>query len=133
MLSDVRRKLQEVISLSYAPYSSFPVAAAVVCFDGTLFEGINIENAAYGSGVCAERIAMYHAYIHGKRKKDIKMLVLYTPKTQLIYPCGACLQVMNELLDKECEVVVMNDRNEKMYQVKELLPYTFDKEDLNEL
>ncbi len=132
MDATVRNKMKEIIEKAYAPYSSFMVAAMVCCHDGTSYEGVNIENASYGLTMCAERNAIYHAYIHHHVKTDIHTLVLYTKGKRLTYPCGAYLQVMSELLSDTCKIIVMNDVIQKEYILRELFPYAFNKEDLNE-
>lgn len=117
--------------LSYSPYSSYAVGAAVLTKDGEVFYGANIENAAYPSGICAERCALFHTYMHGYKKEDIVALALVADSEQLPYPCGACRQVISELFPLNGKIIVSN-LNGKMLEttIKELLPYMFDSNNL---
>jgi len=80
---------------AYAPYSNFTVGAAALCADGRVFEGCNIENAAYGPTVCAERVAMFCAVAAGCR--EIRAIAIVGPGEEPLTPCGTCRQVMWEL------------------------------------
>ena len=80
---------------AYAPYSRFHVGAAVLTADGTIIPGCNIENAAYPSTMCAERVALHNAYAHGAREIVALAVIADTPGP--VSPCGGCRQVMAEL------------------------------------
>lgn len=82
------------VSHSYAPYSRFPVGAAVLAADGSLFAGCNVENASYGLAICAERVAVVRAVASGYR--HIAAVCVYTPTPTATPPCGACRQVLSE-------------------------------------
>lgn len=86
---------------SYSPYSKFSVGAAVLLDDGTIVRGCNIENAAYPSGLCAERVAMFAAQANYPEKTPVALAITaYSekkPVTEPVSPCGACRQVMVEL------------------------------------
>ena len=125
-------ELLKECEFAYAPYSNFQVAAAVVMKDGTRYLGVNIENASYGLTMCAERVAMYNAISAHACGKEMVALYVVTNQQQLIYPCGACLQVMKELLPKNCEIIIANAKERKRHTLQELYPYAFDKEDLHE-
>lgn len=118
---------------SYSPYSNFAVGASLLCKDGTYYKGCNVENASYGLANCAERTCLFTAYADGVKKDDIVAFCVYSPKENLVYPCGACRQVMSELLPLNCKVVVACGENNKYVEmeVKDLLPYLFSNEDLN--
>ena len=75
---------------AYTPYSHFKVGACCELNDGKLIYGANIENAAYGSTMCAERNAVFQAYCQGYRKEDIKALAIVGDGPTLISPCGSC-------------------------------------------
>ena len=79
---------------AYCPYSKFRVGAAVVTENDEIFAGCNVENASYGLTICAERNAVFQAVAKGR--KEIKLVVVYTPTTIATAPCGACRQVINE-------------------------------------
>ncbi|MCS6789562.1 MAG: cytidine deaminase [Bacteroidia bacterium] len=87
---------QKVAQQAYAPYSHFPVGAAVVLEDGRIFTGNNQENAAYPSGLCAERVVLFQVGAAGL-SPQIRILAIYAPRLEMpVMPCGACRQVMHE-------------------------------------
>lgn len=112
---------------SYSPYSKFKVGAALELTDGTIVHGTNIENAAYPLGNCAERSALFAAYSNGYTKKDIKSLTVIADSDKAISPCGACRQVMYELLNHDTPITLTNLKGDiKETNILELLPYGFD-------
>ena len=114
----------KMLDMAYVPYSHFPVGAALECEDGTVYTGCNIENAAYGATICAERTAIFKAVSEGHR--DFDTLVIAGRSDDYCYPCGACRQVLYEF-GPDMEVVCLNkDNEEKHLHIKELLPYGFD-------
>ena len=117
---------------SYSPYSKFKVGASLVTKDDTYFGGCNIENASYGLTNCAERTCMFTAYASGIKKQDIEAFCVYSPKEHLVSPCGACRQVMLELLPKDCKIYMVygNKRNVKETTLDELMPFSFTNEDI---
>lgn len=115
---------------SYSPYSKFKVGACVEMNDGKYFMGANIENAAYGSTMCAERNAVYGAYCNGYTKKDIKLLAIAADSATIVSPCGACRQVLKELIPDECQIILANRQGYKIMTIKELLPMAFTEENL---
>ena len=111
---------------SYSPYSNFRVGAAILLKDGTIIRGTNIENASYGLSMCAERVCMFNAYAQGYLKEDIVAIAVSGDTSEFIAPCGACRQVMAELLNENCSVFLLNKKDEfKEVKVKKLLPYVF--------
>ena len=127
-LVEIARKASEN---TYSPYSNFPVGASLVTKDGKYYHGCNVENASFGLTNCAERTCMFSAYADGVRKDDIVALCVYSPKEHLVSPCGACRQVMVELLDENCPIILAYEEN-KSYEttVKDLFPLMFTSEDL---
>ena len=116
---------------SYAPYSKFRVGAALLLKNGEIIRGCNIENASYGLCNCAERTALFTAYAKGYRKDDIVAMGISGDTEGPISPCGACRQVMSELLNKDTPVYLTNLKGDvKEFKVAELLPYSFDGSDL---
>jgi len=115
----------KAIENAYIPYSKFGVGACVELNDGTTIKGCNIENAAYGSTMCAERNAVYATYCQGYKKEDIKSLTIVADATPLISPCGACRQVLAELLKEDTTIVLANKKEHRVTNIKELLPYSF--------
>ena len=113
-----------MLDRSYSPHSHVPVGAALECSDGTVFTGCNIENAAYGLTICAERTAIFKAISEGHR--DFKRIVIAGKSEDYCVPCGSCRQVMQEFAP-QMEVICLNGKGEaKHFALKELLPYGFD-------
>ena len=125
------QKSKEARELSYSPYSNFKVGAAVLTKDGKVFLGANIENSAYSMCMCAERNAIYHAYMNGYKKEDIAALALCADTEEPCSPCGACRQVISELFPRDKPIYLANlNCDIKITNVDELLPYSFDSSDL---
>ena len=116
---------------SYSPYSNFAVSAIAVMKDGREFVGVNVENAAYGACICAERSAILSAISNGYKKGDFKELFVMVSSGEIGTPCFQCRQVISELFDKDCVVHCYSTKGEvKDYLVSELCPYPFGEEDL---
>lgn len=116
---------REAARNAYCPYSSFPVGAAARCSDGTVVTGANVENASYGLSICAERVALHAAAAAGHRR--ITMIAVTCAKgdparPQTLMPCGACRQVMAELMQPDDPVIVDGVGELKL---RELLPNAF--------
>lgn len=117
---------------AYAPYSNFKVGACVLMKDGKMFDGCNVENASYGATICAERNAILKAVSMGYKYGDFDKLLVLGDTKGLCYPCALCRQVMNEFFEKTCEIIVCNIKGDyKVYRFEELLPFAFEKGDLN--
>lgn len=124
-------KAKQARTLSYSPYSHFAVGAALECTDGSVFCGANIENASFPLGMCAERNAIYHALMRGKKKEDFVSLAIVADTDEPCSPCGACRQVLWELFPLDAPIYLGNLKNEiKHVTAKELLPFAFNGEDL---
>ena len=113
---------------AYVPYSRFPVGAALECDDGTVFSGCNVENAALGSTICAERTAFFKAVYDGHR--DFAAIAVCGGKDGVITgafpPCGVCRQVMAEFCKADFEILLAKDtENWKSYTLEQLLPERF--------
>jgi cytidine deaminase len=115
---------------AYAPYSHYHVGAAVLTKDGKTFIGANIENASYGATNCGERSAIFSAYSHGYRKDDIAAIAIVTNGHRIGAPCGICRQVLSELIDENCPILLSNGQDTMTKTVAELLPMRFTQEDL---
>ena len=123
---------------AYTPYSRYSVGAALLTFDGKIYCGFNIENAAYSVCNCAERTALFRAVFDGYRKfkaiavvgaksdEQGEALSSYAP------PCGICRQALREFCDpKEFEVILAKSENEfKVFTLSDLLPESFGPENL---
>ncbi len=114
---------------SYSPYSHFKVGAALLCADGTVYTGCNIENVSFSPTVCAERVAFFKAISEGKR--DFVSIAVVGGKenevgNNLCPPCGVCRQVMAEFCNPESfKIILSNSENIKEFLLKELLPLNF--------
>jgi cytidine deaminase len=115
---------------AYIPYSHFPVGAALITADGTVFSGCNIENASYGLTICAERSAVSAAVSAGHR--EILAVAVSAPRNSLTSPCGACRQVLREFVPAQQDMIVILDDGASGVSVTmgELLPRSFDPEHL---
>ena len=121
----------EARSLSYSPYSHFAVGAALLCKDGSVYVGSNVENASYPLSMCAERNALYSAFMDGKRKEDFVAMAVVGDTDSPITPCGACRQVISELFPMNAPIYMANLRGDvKETTIAELLPFAFDGSDL---
>lgn len=117
------------LNFSYAPYSHFNVAAAVLASSGNIYTGVNVENASYPAGICAERNAIFHAVACGEREITAIAIIggLNGQITDYCPPCGVCRQVMREFCDPEhMTVIIAKSTDEyKEMTLAELLPESF--------
>lgn len=120
------RKALEVRERAYVPYSHFKVGCAVLCEDGQIQVGCNIENAAFGPTNCAERTALFRLIADGHMPHSFKALLVVGETEEPITPCGVCRQVMSELCHPDMPVYMANI-NGKLQQttVAALLPGAF--------
>ena len=126
-------KAQEVRKNAYTPYSHFAVGAALLGEDGAVYTCCNVENAAYSPGNCAERTALFSVIANGYNPKDIVEIIIIADTVKPVSPCGACREVMKELLNADTTVTLFNlNKDVITLKVKDLLPYGFEKGDLNE-
>ncbi len=112
---------------AYAPYSHYPVGAALLTKDGKVYTGVNVENAAYPSGMCAERVAVFKAVSEGQREFEAVVVATENGGT----PCGACRQVLAEF-GLDMAVVVVNGNGDVVLEttLANLLPASFGPEHL---
>ena len=128
MYKSLINKAREARKGAYAPYSGITVGAALLCHDGTVFTGCNIENAAYSPSLCAERTAFAKAISSNFRKFEAIAICGgdKTNELSLFYPCGVCRQWMQEFCDKTFKIIVVDDNGSiVIYTLDELLPYAF--------
>ena len=119
-----------MLDRSYVPYSHFPVGAALLCADGTVFTGCNVENAAYGSTICAERTALVKAVSEGHRDDFVRLAVVGRGE-DYCWPCGACRQMLYEFAPSLTVLVARGDGQFVTLPLKELLPHGFGPASLN--
>jgi cytidine deaminase len=128
-MAQIKEEYKQLIELAnearrhaYAPYSNYPVGAALRTRTGRVYAGVNVENAAYPTGICAERVAIFKAISEGEHEFEVIAVVTDNGGS----PCGACRQVMSEFgLDT---VVLIADGKGKVFQettVRKLLPEAF--------
>lgn len=123
------KEVNTVLEKAYVPYSKFPVAALLIDENNNKHVGVNVENASYGLGICAERNVIPTAVTQGMKK--IKVLVVTGGTPEPISPCGACRQVISEFSDEDT-IIILTNKEEKynIWNIKELLPYSFGPNDL---
>ena len=133
--SELCRLALEARRSSYSPYSGFKVGAALLADSGRIYVGCNIENAAYSPTVCAERVAIFKAISEGERKFSAIAIAGGSGEfpDSICPPCGVCRQVMAEFCNpKTFKVFLAKSEDEyTSLTLAELLPYGFDKENLN--
>ena len=126
---DLLRAAREAQGRAYAPYSHFPVGAALRLVDGRIVGGCNVENASYGLSMCAERNAAFAAVAAGGTAFREALVVGETQRP--IAPCGACRQVLLEFMDPSAPVwLVGRDGTARRTSLAELLPHAFSPRDL---
>ena len=131
MYQELVKQAIEARKLSYSPYSKFKVGAALLCKDGKVFLGANIENSSYPLCMCAERNALYNAMMDGYSKNDFVALAIAAETPEACSPCGACRQVISELFPRDGVIVLANLKG--AYQetnIEQLLPFAFSGDDL---
>ena len=112
--TELLQKAKEAMENAYAPYSGFKVGAALLCEDGGVFTGCNVENASYGLTNCAERTALFKAVSEGVRSFTAIAIVggMGGSCTDYAYPCGACRQALSEFCGADFRVVLGKDDSE---------------------
>ncbi len=129
--NELIKKAEEARKLSYSPYSHFAVGAALLCKDGRVFIGTNVENSSYPLCMCAERNALYNAMMNGVKKEDMVALALTADTDEPCSPCGACRQVISEIFPKDAPIYMANLKGDvKETTIQELLPFAFSSDDL---
>lgn len=119
---------------AYTPYSKFNVGAALLCKNGRVFRGCNIESASYTPTNCAERTAFFKAVSEGEREFSAIAIVggpAGAPPADFCYPCGVCRQVMAEFCGRNFKVYIAKSESEiREYSLDEIIPFAFTQEDL---
>ena len=122
---------KEAMMRSYSPYSGFKVGAALLCADGTVYQGCNIENASYTPTVCAERTAFFKAISEGNR--EFSAIAICGGKDGVITgrfpPCGVCRQVMREFCKDDFTVYLVTPEGYEAVTLAQLLPFGFSAEE----
>jgi cytidine deaminase len=127
-LSRLEKTARAAAAKAYAPYSHFPVGAAVIGGSGKIYAGSNVENASFGLCNCAERTAIFTAVSAGEN--SIKAVAVYTPTPLPTAPCGACRQVINEFGPEARVISICDSKNRIETTLPALLPGAFGPGDL---
>ena len=118
---------KEAMKNAYSPYSGYRVGAALLCKDGTVYTGCNVENASFGATNCAERTAFYKAISEGKR--EFVAIAICGGKDGVLEgefpPCGVCRQVMREFCSDDFEIHMVTETGITTYTLGQLLPASF--------
>ena len=125
-------KAREETNKAYSPYSEFNVGCALLCKDGSVYTGCNIENASYSATMCAERVALFSAVKDGKREFPAIAIAGRKKKGNFekCAPCGVCLQTLSEFLERDALVLLVNEDGYDEYRFSELLPISFSSSNL---
>ena len=121
------KQAKEAMSYAYSPYSGYQVGAALLCKDGSVYTGCNVENASYSVTNCAERTAFFKAVSEGK--KEFTAIAICGGKNgvleDLFPPCGVCRQVMREFCRDDFNIYLVTKEGIESYTLGELLPISF--------
>lgn len=127
VVQEMRVAAEAAMKNAYCRYSKFRVGAAVLSADGEIFAGCNVENASYGLTSCAERNAIFQAVAKGavSKGKPLQAVVIVTPEEELVPPCGACRQVINEF-NPDADIFVFGKGDVgQQFKLSALLPHAF--------
>jgi cytidine deaminase len=132
-VSDTEKAVEELYALArsasdnaYSPYSGVRVGACVVDESGKVYAGCNVENSSYGLTQCAERNALAAAIAEGMQPGTAHTLLIYATGFETLAPCGACRQVMSELLADDALIISCHsETGYRSWSITELLPYPF--------
>lgn len=124
-------ELLKLLKNSKSDYYKYKVSAILVCRDGSLFNGVNIETSSPQAGICAERNALYSAISNGYNKEDFVELHIMMDRDKHSFPCYICRQALNDFISEDLPIYLYskNKFEEKIY-LKDLLSYSFEKGDI---
>ena len=128
IISDLVKAANDAREKSYSPYSKFAVGAALLCSDGTVYTGANIEVSAHTPTMCAERVAFARA-VHEGRRDFVAIAVVGGPAGKTVEflcpPCGVCRQVMSEFCRGDFRIILTDGKDTRVLTLDEILPYRF--------
>ncbi len=120
---ELYEKACKAVPFAYAPFSDFKVGAALLCKNGEVFTGVNVENSSFGATICAERTAFVKAISEGN--KEFEAIAVVADKGEA-WPCGICRQFMKEFCEDDFKIITGADVDSlKMYTMDEILPEGF--------
>ncbi|AZZ65759.2 cytidine deaminase [Metamycoplasma phocicerebrale] len=124
--------LKEKLNFSYSPYSKVKVAALAIDDKGNEYYGVNCENAAFPSGLCAERSALFGSLAYGAKVGSFKEIHIISNLNKILYPCGACRQVMSQFLKSNGKIILYSTdlKEEKVFYIQDILPNGVKEEDI---
>ncbi|AWX42864.1 cytidine deaminase [Metamycoplasma cloacale] len=131
---DKLKELQKKLELSYCPYSGVHVASLAIDDQNREWWGVNTENPAYPSGLCAERSALFGSVAYGAKVGSFTDIHVISNKKHLLYPCSGCLQVITQFLKRDGLVHLHNfdlSKNQTL-SINELVPYQVRDEDIRD-
>jgi cytidine deaminase len=126
-MTDFTTLIQKAVTAkgsAVAPYSHFPVGAALLTSDGKIYTGCNIESSSYGLTMCAERVAMFKAL--SEEERQFKAIAIATDVDTFCPPCGACRQVLWDFAKDITVILVSADSSTKEMKMSDFLPHAFD-------
>ena len=121
--SQLLKQASDAKENAYSPYSGFKVGAAILAKDGRIIKGCNVENAAYGSTMCAERTAIFKAVSMGYKPGDFQAIAIAS-SAKNFSPCGSCRQVINEF-GEDIDLIFEWNGDIVVEKLKQVLPYNF--------
>lgn len=125
----MKDKLNKLLDNAYGVYSGVKVSAVIVDKNKNEFYGVNVENSAYPSGICAERNAIFNAVTNGVKPYELQEVHIGSNlKEKVLYPCGACLQVILEFLTGDSKIFLYGENEVVEHKLKELIPHGVTKE-----
>ncbi|AXK51101.1 cytidine deaminase [Spiroplasma alleghenense] len=125
------KKLKNLLKNSYVPYSKFPVSCIVKMKNGQEIFGVNVENASYPAGICAERVALPQIFALGLNEKEIEKISIMTSSTGFGSPCGICRQFISEIIDNNVVIEMFNiNKHLGDFKIDDFLPFQFSSEEL---
>lgn len=120
----MKNRLDKLLDKAYGKYSQVKVSAVIKDAAGNEYEGVNVENAAFPSSICAERNAIFHAVTEGLKPGQLKEVhITSNLKEKNLYPCAGCLQVMLEFMPSNGKVHMYHNDEVKVHTLEELVPY----------
>ena len=128
----MKEELIKLIKNSRSDYFNFPVVAILECYDGKIFNGVNVETSSPSAGICAERNAIFSAFANGYKTKDFKALHVMSASCNIVYPCMICRQALVDLCPKYLDIILYDADSDDVVHttISELAPHAFSREDL---
>lgn len=128
----MKDSLIKLIKNCKSRYFNFPVVAILECYDGTVFNGVNVETSTPQAGICAERCAIYSAIANGYDTKDFKALHIMAASCNIVYPCMICRQTLIDYCSLDLDIVLYDADSADVVHItiNELAPHAFSDEDL---